>query len=191
MKGPCIEVASLEELLASGKRFRTIYADPPWPYRNRWTRSSAQKNYVTESMDWIKALPIDKLAEKSAHLHLWTTVGFRELAHDLIRAWGFQYRSELVWGKTPGLGIGNYWRLVTEHLLLGVRGDYDFRDHTISNLIITRRGAHSRKPDQVRALIERVSAPDRLELFAREHAPGWWVWGNEIARNLFSQPINS
>lgn len=84
-----------------------------------------------------------------------------------------------------GVGAGNYWRNCCEYLLLGVRGTLGFQDHSVRNLYHGKRGKHSRKPDQVRVLIEKVSPAPRLELFGRDVVPGWTVWGNQIEATLF------
>jgi N6-adenosine-specific RNA methylase IME4 len=93
----------------------------------------------------------------------------------------------LVWCK-PQFGLGNYWRNATEVLLLGVKGSLPFRDHGLRNWVEIKRGVHSRKPDRIRHMIEQVSPPAYLELFAREAVPGWVVWGNAVEQTLFSRP---
>ena len=103
-----------------------------------------------------------------------------------MRAWGFRYKSCLVWVK-PQLGMGNYWRVSHEYLLLGVRGNLPFRDRTCPSWLLARRTVHSRKPFAFRRLIERVSPGPYLELYGREEQPdsGWTVYGNQVERRLF------
>lgn len=179
-------VRDLEELLAQRAKFPTIYADPPWPYSNTAARGAAQNHYRTLTLDAICNEPVGQLAAEKAHLHLWTTNAFLREAFDVIRAWGFQYKSCLVWIK-PQLGMGNYWRVSHEYLLLGVRGGLPFRDRTCRSWLSAPRTAHSRKPFAVRALIERVSPGPYLELYGREDHPnsGWTVYGNQVERWLF------
>ena len=179
-------VRDLDQLLRNGVRFSTVYADPPWPYCNTAARGAAEKHYRTMSMDDILNEPIKDLVADNAHLHLWTTNAFLREAFDVIHAWGFRFKSCLVWVK-PQLGMGNYWRVSHEFLLLGVRGNLPFRDKTIRSWQSVRRTIHSRKPFLFRELIERVSPGPYLELYGREEQPssGWTVYGNQVERRLF------
>ncbi len=111
----CETVASLHELVERGRKFPTIYADPPWPYENKASRGAAENHYPTLSISEICAEPIPQLAEEDAHLHLWTTNAFLREAFDVVEAWGFQYKSCFVWLK-PQIGMGNYWRVSHEFL---------------------------------------------------------------------------
>ena len=178
-------VEDLGALVASERRFSTIYADPPWQYGNQATRASTDNHYQTMTLEAMEALPIEGLCAKDAHLHMWTTNGFLFDAKRIIEAWGFTYKSCLVWVK-PQMGIGNYWRVSHEFLLFGIRGKCPFRDHSAMSWIEHRRTKHSAKPGIVRDLIEKVSPAPYLELFARVASPGWTVWGNEIERDLFN-----
>ena len=138
------------------------------------------------TLDEICKEPVKDLTASDAHLHLWTTNAFLREAFDVLRAWGFRYKSCLVWIK-PQLGMGNYWRVSHEYLLLGVRGSLPFRERTFRSWLSARRTAHSRKPFIFRELIERVSPGPYLELYGREEQPnsGWTVYGNEVERRLF------
>jgi len=178
-------VRNLGVLLELGARFPTIYADPPWPYSNTAARGAAKKHYHTLPLDSICKEPVELLAAEKAHLHLWTTNAFLHEAFDVIRAWGFQYKSCLIWAK-PQLGLGNYWRVSHEYLLLGVRGGLTFRDRTCRSWLVAPRTVHSRKPFAVRTLIERVSPAPYLELYGREEQPNtrWTVYGNQVERRL-------
>ena len=172
----------LKELVRLGLRFPTIYCDPPWPYHNRAARGAASKHYATMPMETLLALPIPDLVEENAHLHLWTTSSFLREAFDVFQAWGFEYKSGLVWIKDQ-IGTGNYWRMSHEYLLLGVRGNLCFREHQHPSWICTPRRKHSRKPGVFRHLIERVSPGPYLELFGREQIPDsdWTVFGDQVA----------
>lgn len=172
-------VADLNVLLAADQKFGCIYADPPWQYSNQATRASTDKHYPTMSVDEICELPIGQLATEDAHLHLWTTNGFLFEAPRVMQAWGFEYKSCLIWVK-PQMGIGNYWRVSHEFLLLGVRGSCKFRNKSSMSWVRLNRTKHSRKPDRVRKLVEKVSQGPYLELFAREAAKGWTAYGNEL-----------
>lgn len=174
-------VDSLETLLQHGKRFGCLYIDPPWRYRNTRTRGAAVKHYPTMSQAELIALPVAQLAAPDSHLHLWTTTSFIFDAIALVEAWSFRYESLLIWHK-PQMGLGNYWRISTEMLLLGVRGDCPFPPGVeISSCQHHSRLKHSEKPELFRQLIMQVSPGPYLELFARRDVPGWTVWGNEVA----------
>ncbi len=164
----------------TGRTFRTIYADPPWPYGNQGTRASTDNHYPTMSVEDIAAMPVEALAADDAHLHLWTTNSFLPRAFEVIEAWGFEYKSCFVWVK-PQMGIGNYWRVSHEFLLLGVRGDAkSFRTHDQKSWAAFDRTRHSAKPEEVRHAIEVVSQGPYLELFGRKPIQGWTVYGNQI-----------
>lgn len=132
------------------------------------------------TLDEICELPIADLAADDAHLHLWSTVSFLFDAKQVMEAWGFEYRSMLVWCK-PQIGLGNYWRVSHELLLLGVRGDAKrFNSGNKRSWLELDRLRHSEKPDEVRELIESVSPGPYLELFGRKVTEGWTVFGNEV-----------
>ena len=179
-------VDDLSQLIADGAKFPTIYADPPWRYSNSASRAAASSHYHTMTVAEICAMPVAQVATESAHLHLWTTNAFLREAFDVIQAWGFRYKSCLIWVK-PQLGMGNYWRVSHEFLLLGVRGSKPFRDKTQRSWILERRVAHSSKPWKIRELIEQVSDAPYLELFGRQEIPNsrWTVFGNQVERRLF------
>ena len=121
-----------------------------------------------------------QLAADSCHLHLWTTEAFREDAINLMRHWGFEHKSCRVWDKVR-MGMGNYWRLQHEFLLLGVRGKaITFPEKNHRSVVRCKPGRHSEKPDEFRLTIERVSPGPYLELFGRKAVPGWTVFGNEV-----------
>lgn len=180
---------SLEDLIAEGKKFGTIYADPPWRYNNAGTRSAAAKEYGTMAVEEIMALPVAQLAEDDAHLHLWTTNAFLFESKYIIEAWGFTYKSMLVWVK-PQMGIGNYWRVSHEILLLGVRGRCPFGRRDFKSWVEHQRTPHSVKPESVRHMVEAVSPEPRLEMFARRPTKGWTAWGNDVRRrSLYDEAV--
>ena len=174
-----VVVARLEPLVADGCRYGTILADPPWRY-DQTPRGAAARHYPTMSLDELAALPVGRLAAPDCFLHVWATHGFYAEARRLMAAWGFAYRSVLVWVK-PQLGTGHYWRSSCEFLLLGVRGRPRFRDRSVPNWLCATRGWHSEKPEAVRRLVELVSPGPYLEMFARRPTPGWTAFGNEVS----------
>jgi len=179
-------VRDLATLVECRAKFSTVYADPPWPYSNTSSRGAAENHYRTMTLADIRNEPVKDLVADQAHLHLWTTNAFLREAFDVIRDWGFQYKSCLIWVK-PQLGMGNYWRVSHEYLLLGVRGNLPFRDHTFRSWKLAHRTVHSRKPFLFRGLIEQVSPGPYLELYGREEQPRsqWTVYGNQVERRLF------
>lgn len=178
-------VSDLGELLQRGLRYGCIYADPPWAYSNKATRANVEDEYKsTMTVDEICQEPVAQLAADDCHLHLWTTNAFLFDARRVMEAWGFEYKSCFVWVK-PQMGIGNYWRVSHEFMLLGIRGKPEFRRRDCMSWGQFDRTAHSRKPRDVRSLVESVSPGPFLELYGRETVSNWMVYGNEVARTLF------
>lgn len=173
----------LEDLVEAGRKFGCIYADPPWRYENCATRGAAANHYPTMSEEEIAALPVARLAADDCWLHLWTTNGHLEAALSILRAWGFEFKSQFVWVK-PQMGLGNYWRIAHEVMLLGRRGSPKWRASDLRSWGVFPRRAHSAKPEEVRAMIERACDGPYLELFGRRAAQGWTVWGNQIEQDL-------
>lgn len=176
-------VSDLADL--AGETFACFYADPPWQYGNKSTRASTdktKKHYGTLTVEQLRAMPIKDLAATDAHLHLWTTNAFLPHAFRVIEAWGFEYRSCFVWVK-PQMGIGNYWWVSHEFLLLGIRGKAkSFADKSLMSWAELERGEHSAKPEKVRGFVVKASKGPYLELFGREGIPGWTVYGNQISK---------
>ncbi len=182
IESDCV-LADASTLLASGQKFPCIYADPPWKYGNQGTRASTDNHYQTLSVDELcdpEKWPVAQLVADNAHLHLWTTNAFFPDSFRLMEAWGFEYKSIFVWVK-PTIGMGNYWRVSHELLLLGVRGSLDFQDRSLRSWLEAKRGKHSAKPEAVRALVEKASPGPRLEIFGREQVTGWTVLGNQVS----------
>lgn len=131
----------------------------------------------------IMALPVCNIADENAHLYLWATNNYLPAALEVMQAWGFTYKTCITWGKDK-FGLGQYFRGQTEHCLFGVRGNLpykvaDGKRQQGRTLILAPRREHSRKPEEMRHMIERVSYPPYMELFARERFPDWDAWGNE------------
>ncbi len=161
-----------------GQRFRTILADPPWDLQQVGARG-AQAHYSLMTLDAIAAMPVSDLAAEDAHLWLWVTNASLRVGYDVMEAWGFTPRSPLTWIK-PRLGLGNYLRNATEHLILGTRGRAPVRFRAQPTWVFAPLQEHSHKPEEQYAVIERISEGPYLELFARRRQPGWQVWGNQI-----------
>ena len=180
------------ELLALGEhRFATILADPPWRFANRTGKVAPEhrrlSRYGTMDLDQICALPVARVADRRAHLYLWVPNALVVEGLAVMRAWGFAYKTNLVWYKTrrdggpDGRGVGFYFRNVTELLLFGVRGTLRTREagRRQTNIIVSRKREHSRKPDEQYAIVESCSPGPYLEMFARHARAGWTPWGNE------------
>ncbi len=183
-----IATGDFTKLIEHGVKWQTVYADPPWNYSNQGTRAATDNHYGTMTLDDICALRVADIVADKAHLHLWTTNAFLFDAKAVIEAWGFEYKSVLVWVK-PQMGIGNYWRVSHEFLLLGTRGGLTFRDHAQMSWREAGRIGHSRKPEEFRKAVETVGTAPRLELFARRLSEGWSAWGDRIEGNLFDERI--
>lgn len=183
-----------QDLLAlhGGQRFRTILADPPWQFQNRTGKMAPEhkrlSRYGTMALEGIMALPVEQLAADQAHLYLWVPNALLPEGLRVMAAWGFQYKSNLVWhkirkdGGSDGRGVGFYFRNVTELVLFGVRGK---NVRTLApgrrqvNFLATQKREHSRKPDEFYGIVESCSPGPYLEMFARGGRPGWHVWGNQ------------
>lgn len=175
------------------RRYQTIYADPPWPERGGGRiKRGADRHYSLMSIKDLTALPVSELAEENCHLYLWATNNYLPAAFEVMKAWGFTYKTCITWGKDK-FGLGQYFRGQTEHCLFGVRGNLpykvvDRKRQQGSTLILAPRREHSRKPDEMRKMVERVSYPPYIELFARDRACGWDAWGNEAPNNVIQAP---
>ena len=173
-------------------RFATILADPPWQFINRTGKVAPEHRrltrYDTMTLPAICALPVADILAPTAHLYLWVPNALLPEGLTVMKAWGFRYKSNIVWhkrrkdGGSDGRGVGFYFRNVTELLLFGVRGKNARTlqpGRTQVNYLGTRKREHSRKPDEQYPLIESCSPGPRLELFARGTRPGWSAWGNQ------------
>ncbi|TWB47050.1 N6-adenosine-specific RNA methylase IME4 [Nitrospirillum viridazoti] len=178
--------------VAGKKRFATVLADPPWRFVNRTGKMAPEHHrlsrYGTMSVEEICALPVSKVLADTAHLYLWVPNALLPEGLQVMQAWGFQYKTNLVWhklrkdGGSDGRGVGFYFRNVTELILFGVRGKNARTldpGRTQVNYLGTRKREHSRKPDEQYELIEACSPGPYLEMFARGARPRWTVWGNQ------------
>ena len=176
----------------AGKKYATIYADPPWRFQNRTGKvapeSKKLNRYETMSLEEIEDLPVGEIAAEKSHLYLWVPNALLPDGLAVMKAWGFEYKGNIIWekvrkdGQPDGRGVGFYFRNVTEILLFGIRGE---NNRTLAparsqvNLIRTQKREHSRKPDEIIPIIERCSPGPFLELFARGDREGWDMWGNQ------------
>jgi N6-adenosine-specific RNA methylase IME4 len=183
---------------AGRRKFGTILADPPWQFQNKTGKVAPEhrrlSRYSTLTLADIKALPVAEISADIAHLYLWCPNALLPEGLEVLRAWGFRYKSNLVWhkvrkdGGSDGRGVGFYFRNVTELILFGVRGKGpDTRTLAPGrrqvNLLATRKREHSRKPDEQYDIIEACSRGPYLEMFARGTRKGWATWGNQAGDN--------
>lgn len=189
--------------MQTSKKYNVIYADPPWSYDNKSVQFShtPDEEYAVDgrydliSLEELKKMPVPALCEKDCICFMWVVNPLLPEGFDLLRAWGFKYKTTLTWKKRNGTG---YWfRGVTEHILLGVKGDVKaFRDGR-ENFHECKAGKHSQKPHYFRELIADVvkrsfDNPTKLELFARSREgffpdyeyEGWDVYGNQVNNSI-------
>lgn len=175
-----------------GQRFATVLADPPWQFQNRTGKMAPEhkrlNRYGTLSLQDIMALPVNDITSEPAHLYLWVPNALLPEGLQVMAAWGFQYKSNLVWhkirkdGGPDGRGVGFYFRNVTELVLFGIKGKHA---RTLApgrrqvNFLATQKREHSRKPDEFYPIVEACSPGPFLEMFARGSRPGWTTWGNQ------------
>jgi N6-adenosine-specific RNA methylase IME4 len=204
---------NLNGLIATGKRYAVIYADPPWSFQSwtsgRWkgdktvfTPAKAPE-YDVMSIAQIAALPVDKLAAKDCVLFMWGIWCMLPEALRVVDAWGFKYKTcAFCWSKADATqmdmfredvdtqwGLGFWVRQDSEYCLLGTRGKPERKSARVRQGIIERRREHSRKPDCVYGRIEQLVDGPYLELFARTQRAGWTAWGNEVDK--FDSPYDA
>lgn len=186
------DLPALLDSVGDTPRFHTVLADPPWQFSNRTGKVAPEhrrlNRYPTMNLEAIKALPVAQVVKEPAHLYLWVPNALLPEGLAVLSAWGFEYKSNLVWNKVrkdggpDGRGVGFYFRNTTELVLFGVRGK---NARTLApgrsqvNVIRTQKREHSRKPDELYQIVEECSRAPYLELFARGSRPGWSTWGNQ------------
>jgi N6-adenosine-specific RNA methylase IME4 len=177
-----------------GRQFSTILADPPWRFINRTGKMAPEhrrlNRYGTMDLEEIMALPVQTATAYTSHLYLWVPNALLPEGIQVLKAWGFEYKSNIIWhkirkdGGPDGRGVGFYFRNVTELILFGVRGK---NARTLPpgrrqvNFLATQKREHSRKPDELYPIIEACSPGPYLELFARGTRPKWTGWGDQSA----------
>lgn len=170
------------------KKYKMIYADPAWSYDNQNTGGSmisgANAKYSTMSLEEIKELPVKDISSKDSVLFLWATVPLLPEALEVMKEWGYQYKTTIFWRKIMSLGMGFWFRGQVEMLLFGVKGKVKAFRCQKCNFIQSKVRKHSQKPTQIYGLLEEISKKHNLdpkvELFARERRQGWDVWGNQV-----------
>lgn len=172
------------------KKYRIIYADPPWDVKRgpeyHSNGPSRVLTYPTMKLQEIIDLPVQKLADENCKLFLWGINKYLPAAFEVMKNWGFKFSTMLVWCKNPnGIGLGGTFSLTTEYLLFGVKGKVGAAKRHDTTWWLEKRGRHSAKPQKFRQVIEETFPYDsKIELFAREKTEGWDVWGNEVESDI-------
>ena len=175
-----------------GKKYRTILADPPWQFQNRTGKMAPEHKrlarYSTMTLAEIKSIPVNEVTDLKAHLYLWVPNALLPEGLEVMNAWGFEYKTNIIWekvrkdGEPDGRGVGFYFRHVTEVLLFGIIGA---QNRTLAparsqvNIVRSMKREHSRKPDEIISIIETCSEGPFLEMFARGVREDWTLWGNQ------------
>lgn len=175
------------DIFNTDRKYKTIYLDPPWEEKGGGKiKRGCDRHYPTMKIQEIAALPIKELADSNGcHLYMWVTNNFLEKGLSLLKEWGFTYITLITWQKDR-MGLGQYFRGLTEHCIFAStkkRLPYKVLDGKRAQGVTgfyKPKTIHSRKPVEMRRMIERVSYEPRIELFARQYADGWDCWGNEV-----------
>lgn len=172
-------------------KYDIIYADPPWKYQDKGCNGNCADHYKTMSIEELKQLPINKLANDNSILFLWATYPMLKEALELIDSWGFKYKTiAFQWVKTTSngkyfYGLGRWTRGNTEPCLLSVRGKPKRISKGVFQLIFSPIREHSRKPDEVRnKIVELIGDKPRIELFARHRFDGWDSYGDQLSDTI-------
>lgn len=176
------------DIFNTNKKYKIIYADPPWQYKDRGCSGACEKHYKTMELEEIKNLPIAKIASKDCVLFLWTTYPQLKQAIEVIEAWGFKYKTiGFQWVKKNRsgngffFGLGRWTRGNTEPCLIATKGKPQRVSNKVSQLILEPVGRHSAKPGVVRdKIVELTGEGEKIELFARQQVEGWDCWGDEV-----------
>jgi N6-adenosine-specific RNA methylase IME4 len=191
------------------KKYNIIYADPAWNQKagrnlsggyktlngiqvmNPVSNISSNLPYNTMSIDDIKNLPVKDISDDNCHLYIWVTNKYLMQVGEIIKNWGFEYSTTLVWCKKPiGSGMGGVYKISTEFLIFAKKGKLPVKKSIkgtwfdIKRQYVNGYPCHSKKPDFFRDMIDSVSTGSKIELFARNKPDGWDVWGNEVDSDI-------
>lgn len=198
---PFAREATANLLDQPAQHYGTILADPPWRFLHRTGKVAPEHGrlmrYPTMDLNEICELPVQRITKDQSHLYLWVPNALLAEGLEVMRRWGFVYKTNIIWhkirrdGGSDGRGVGFYFRNVTEVCLFGTRGN--LRTGACGrrqvNHLSTRKREHSRKPDELYELIEACSPGPYLEMFARQVRPGWHAWGNAVRNDLTMMPF--
>ncbi len=178
------------------KKYNIIYADPPWHYNERNNPNTkfsrgVHSHYPTMSTDEICSLSVPDIADENCALILWVTFPRLKEGIKVMEAWGFRYVTiAFNWFKTnksgtPFFGVGYYTKSNSEIALLGIKGKMKPASNFVSQVVISEREKHSKKPEIVKdKIVELFGDVPRVEMFARQKTSGWDSWGNEVESDI-------
>ena len=175
------------------KKYQIIYADPPWSYNDKMTGHSfsLDHEYETQSLEWIKKLPIQDISASDCVLFLWAVSPQLPEAFEVIKSWGFKYKTlGFAWVKETSGGqlvknLGRYTMGGIELCLLATKGKPQRVAKNVRQVLFDVRTEHSKKPEGIRKrIVELMGDLPRIELFARQKTEGWDVWGNEVESDI-------
>ena len=175
--------------METNKKYKTILADPPWKY-GKGFGYGAGEYYPLMNLEDIKKLNVKGLADENAHLYLWCPNSLVPQALEVMKAWGFEFKTIITWVKHRSI-FGYYFKGQSEQLLFGVKGKLPPQDRCQVTIINGKVSNHSKKPKEQYNLIEKVSPKPRIELFARQKTEGWDVWGNEVESDIVLEEQSS
>ena len=179
--------------MKESKKYQIIYADPPWSYNDKMSghKQGAQTHYQTQGLEWIRGLPIKDISDKNCTLFLWGTSPLLQEAFEVIKAWGFKYKTlGFCWVKEyheglPVKNLGRYTMGGVELCLLATKGKPQRKIKNMRQVHFDIRTKHSEKPPAIREKIVKLMGDlPRIELFARQKTEGWDVWGNEVESDI-------
>jgi site-specific DNA-methyltransferase (adenine-specific) len=173
------------------KKYKIIYADPPWKYDDEGCQGTATNHYSTIDNDSLCNLPIGELADEDCVLFIWGTYPKIPEVLEVIKSWGFKYKSiAFQWIKLNRRGVGKFYGLGrwtrgnTEPCFLATKGKPSRINESVFQIVESPLREHSRKPDVIRnKIIQLMGDLPRIELFARQRFEGWDVWGDEAPKD--------
>lgn len=179
---------SMVKLKTNGRKYKLIYADPPWQYNNKNTgrhlKSGSNDKYFTMPLDDICSLNIKAISSNDCCLFLWATTPLLPDAFKVMDAWGFKYKTVIYWRKIMSLGMGFWFRGQVEVCLMGIKGSVKAFRSQKPNFIQSKVRKHSQKPDELYGIIEGLNLNPKIELFARQRREGWDAYGNELSDTI-------
>jgi N6-adenosine-specific RNA methylase IME4 len=169
------------------RKFNIIYADPPWPYRDKNKSGNRQLKYPSMTIDELLKLPVPKISKPDSVCLMWVTAPLMNEGLEVMKGWGFDYSTiAFVWIKTNKKadtffwGMGNSTRANAEFVLLGKKGKLPRVNAGVHSVVMERIQEHSKKPNEIRnRIIKLYGKKPRIELFARQNIRGWNSWGND------------
>ena len=172
----------------SGKKYKIILADPPWSYKHdcagRGYKHGASAKYETVPIEELCLLNVCDITDKDSILFLWATTPLLPDAFNVMKSWGFKYKTAIYWRKIMSLGLGFWFRGQVEVCLMGIKGSVKAFHSQKPNFIQSKVRKHSQKPDELYGIIEELDLNPKIELFARQRREGWDAYGNELSDTI-------